>query len=150
MTHTTDAAFPDRQPPSATGGPHGLRVTIHRDGRTVTMRLDGELDMATVELLRDHIRYVLRHDAPHRILLDLTRLNFTDSAGLNLMVWVNKQLKRRGPRHRLQLHNPQAQVRRVLHATGLDTQFDIGAAARTTAPGMSDAGPESREGRAAQ
>ncbi len=123
MTHDNDASFAAWLPSSATRDPCGLRITVDRRGHTATLRLDGELDMATGESLREHIRRILRQDCPHRLLLDLTQLSFTDSVGINLMMWAHKQMNKRG--YQLQLHNPQPQVRRVLEATGLDTQLHI-------------------------
>ena len=100
-----------------------LDIGIERDGSTTVLRLVGELDMATADELRRHILLVLDQHDPHRILLDLSELSFTDSSGLAAMVWAHQQLASRG--RQLRLHHPQAMVRRVLHITGLHTRLHI-------------------------
>ena len=100
-----------------------LNIDIQRDGRTTVLRLTGELDLATADMLRRHVLLALgRHD-PDRLLLDLTGLDFTDSSGLAVMVWAHRLLTDRGGQ--LRLYGPQPSIRRVLHITGLHTRLHI-------------------------
>ena len=113
MSHNT--------PDETTASP--LDIDIRHDGRTTVLRLTGELDMATADVLRRHVLLVLGQHDPDRLLLDLTGLDFTDSSGLAVMVWAHQLLTSRG--RQLRLYRPQPGVRRVLHVTGLHTRLHI-------------------------
>lgn len=116
MAHTSH-----NTPDETTSSP--LHIDIRRDGRTTVLRLTGELDMATADVLRHHILLALGQHDPDRLLLDLTGLEFADSSGLAAMVWAHRLLTERG--RQLRLYRPQPGVRRVLHVTGLHTRLHI-------------------------
>ncbi|MFB4296249.1 STAS domain-containing protein [Actinomadura sp. NTSP31] len=115
--------------PVPTGaGHHGpepapLRIGVQHDGRTTVLRLCGELDLATAGGLHRHITVVLNEHDPHRLLLELSELTFTDSSGLAVMVWAHQSLDRRG--RQLRLYHPHPRVLRILHVTGLHTRLHI-------------------------
>ncbi|QXJ22276.1 STAS domain-containing protein [Actinomadura graeca] len=100
-----------------------LAVDVQQDGSTTVLRLSGELDVATADDLRFHIRAAVEAHAPQRLLLDLSQLGFADSSGLSVLVWAHQLMSDRG--HQLRLHHPQPQVMRVLHITGLHTRLHI-------------------------
>jgi anti-anti-sigma factor len=120
-----------------------LEISVQRDGHTTLLRLAGELDMATADELRRHILMALEHHDPHRLLLDLSKLDFTDSSGLAALVWAHQLLSSRG--RQLRLHHPQPQVRRVLHITGLHTRLHITESPH--APRRSDRGARQQSNR---
>lgn len=96
----------------------GLRVRIEMSDPWIFVRLDGALDIHTVALLdeRLHLAEVLA-EPPARVAIDLSRLRFCDSSGLNLLIRTWKRLGTRGGR--LLLLRPQGQLRRLLTWTGL-------------------------------
>jgi anti-anti-sigma factor len=110
-------------PPTVGGPPPPLQIEVHHDDATTVVLLRGELDVATAEPLRGHIYTALTEHDPHRFVVDLTDLTFTDSSGLGILIWADRLLNRRG--RRLQLCNPRGQVLRVLHITGLHTRLHI-------------------------
>ena len=61
---------------------------------SLTLRLGGELDMSTVQILRDALRWV---PAEGRVTLDLSDLAFLDSSGLNEFAQYADSLNGRGP-----------------------------------------------------
>ncbi|WP_169806850.1 STAS domain-containing protein [Actinomadura macra] len=119
---------PALTPPAAgtdayTGSVLLLAVDVHHDGTTTELRLSGELDVATADELRHHIRMAVNAHNPHRLLLEMSGLGFADSSGLSVLVWAHQLMSERG--HQLRLHHPQPQVMRVLHITGLHTRLHI-------------------------
>lgn len=80
-----------------------LHVETDSDG---TILLSGELDMATVKLLEETIAEVMRPGQP---IVIMAALNYIDSSGLGLLVWIHQQSG-----ERVVICNPSRQVRRVL------------------------------------
>lgn len=100
-----------------------MSLTITADGRRrglVTVTLDGELDLASSPQLRG-VLHATMHAG--RVVLDLTRLDFCDAAGLRALLEVEQELTRRGAR--MELANPCPMMMRVLAITGLDRYFTI-------------------------
>jgi anti-anti-sigma factor len=60
----------------------GLRILVTDQGTTTTIALDGEWDLAQQEAARHAIHRALVRQ-PERVVLDLTRLTFTDSTGIH-------------------------------------------------------------------
>jgi anti-anti-sigma factor len=108
---------------SCAGGLLVLTILVHPDEPTTELRLTGELDCATADDLRHHIAVAIDAHDPHRLLLDLSGLDFIDSSGLSVMVRAHQLMARRG--RRLYLHDPQPRVRRILHIAGLHTRLHI-------------------------
>ena len=95
---------------------HQLDVhACRRDGDCVVTP-DGELDLFTAaELtiaLREHER-----DAP-RLVLDLSKLRFLDSAGLALLIAQHRRAQHDGTK--FAISNATGDVRRLLNLSGLD------------------------------
>ena len=82
-----------------------------------TVALGGELDMATAPRLQETIKDLLAADRP-RILVDLGRLAFCDSAGLNAFVQGDKRCAARGGW--LRLVGAYGHVARVIELSGVD------------------------------
>jgi anti-sigma B factor antagonist len=89
-----------------------LSLDVRRDGDSITVLAEGEIDKATAPLLRDCLTE-LRGD----VVLDLTALEFLDSTGLGVLISANRSLAETGGT--LRVRDPQPQVRRVLDITGL-------------------------------
>ena len=98
----------------------GLRPTRRPPGCQVEplesergFRLSGELDLFTVEAVREAIEPVLHGT----LVLDLATLEFIDDSGLGLLVGTFKRLRDGGGY--LVLRNPHENILRVLDITGL-------------------------------
>jgi anti-sigma B factor antagonist len=71
--------------PTATDPPDPLRVEITVADDACRVRVEGELDLATVDVLDEAMRRA--EDSPaSRIVLDLSGLSFMDSTGLRLIL----------------------------------------------------------------
>lgn len=95
---------------------------VTRDDRGWTVvSLTGEIDVATAPRLREHLAAACA-SAP-RIIVDLTHVDFLDSAGLGVLAGAMKRARFRG--RTLRLVCPCRQIRNVLVMTGLAKVFWI-------------------------
>jgi anti-sigma B factor antagonist len=87
------------------------------DPTTGIVRLVGELDLDTAPTLTSAVEELI--DQGHRhLVLDLTRLRFCDSMGLNALLRLLRRTK--GVGGSLTLMTPPDQVKRLLSMAGLD------------------------------
>ena len=89
---------------------------------TLTIGLDGELDLATAPALERLLREVERDRWP-TVVLDLRQLSFIDSSGIRALLTANDRIGRRDGR--MLVGHPSRAVRRTLAAIGADTILDI-------------------------
>ncbi|MDH2412851.1 STAS domain-containing protein [Nocardioides sp. CER19] len=69
-----------------------LSVDVEQDGDLTVVRLTGELDVSTTGGVRTVLDDLLIDGAP-RLVVDLTALDFMDSAGLGLLVRTHRQAR---------------------------------------------------------
>ncbi|MER6304422.1 STAS domain-containing protein [Kitasatospora sp. NPDC001539] len=99
----------------------GLRITtLDLPGRARVVRLDGEADMEQRGAL-DAALAAAVEDAPPRLVVDLARLDFCDSAGLNALLKV----RREAAGIPVALAAPGPQMRRLLEITGAEQVFTV-------------------------
>ena len=87
----------------------------------VVLTLAGELDLATVPVLQERLDHAMRAKAA--VVIDLSRLRFIDSSGLDLLVRAERQLRDSGVQLVL-VRGPRA-VHRVFELTSLDSHFEF-------------------------
>ena len=68
-------------------GAGNARMTASDEPDGVSIILEGELDIASVELIRRSIEPYLV-DSPKHVVFDLARLQFMDSSGIALLIEV--------------------------------------------------------------
>lgn len=95
----------------------GLRLHSEREQNCHLVALEGELDLACVDLLEEEMARVFAADAP-AIVLDLSELRFIDSAGIRLLLQLQTRSSGNGSRLRMLRAGPQ--VQRLLELTGAD------------------------------
>jgi|SRR5690348_13500286 len=100
---------------------HLAVITEHHRQRSV-LRLQGELDASNRDRLHSAINSALENHPP-LLVVDLSGLDFTDCAGLSVLVWAHKRLA--GCGHRLVLTGAQPAVARLLHLTALGTYLHL-------------------------
>lgn len=93
-----------------------LSITTSHRPQTIVMLLAGELDIATEDHLRAHMRAALT-DHPRTLVLELSGLEFIDCTGLSIMIWARNALS--NDNATLHIRNPRPAVRRVLAIGGL-------------------------------
>jgi anti-anti-sigma factor len=87
-------------------------ITIE-DGAEPTIRLAGELDLASAYRLRGVLR-----DVGGDMTLDLSELTFLDSSGMSVLLGAHRRFEAEG--HTLRLVGMSSSVRRAVHLAGLD------------------------------
>lgn len=90
------------------------RLRIDRTADPRSLRLIGELDLATVEDAADALSGEVVEDGD--LTLDLSELRFVDSSGVHLLIQIARTLSGRG---RLILAFPRDPVDRILDLNGL-------------------------------
>ena len=99
----------------------GLHIFSERDDEAVVVRLDGELELATVPALQEALAQALSGDCA-RVVVDVRRLAFLDSAGINALVQAHQRCL--GAERKLSLIVAPGHVQRVLEVSGILTMLD--------------------------
>jgi anti-anti-sigma factor len=98
-------------------GPDYLVVSTPGHGLPCVLRLSGELDLCTREILRAEIGQALDR-CPQTLVLDMAELSSIDCSGLSVLIAAHHTLVRRNGRLVLAACGPA--VRRLLQVTGAD------------------------------
>jgi anti-sigma B factor antagonist len=99
-----------------------LELIVSSDETTHEVRLLGELDLSTADLLRNELSRLATGGAT-LVTLDLADLTFIDSTGLSALIAGLKRLRQQGGD--MALRSPTAATRKVLEITGLTEIFSI-------------------------
>ena len=99
-----------------------LSIDVSREPDRVVLRLNGELDLASVPLLESEVESATLDD-PATIVLDLRGLEFIDSTGLRAILLQDKRSTERG--QTFALVRGSEQVQRLMRMTGLDEHLKI-------------------------
>jgi anti-sigma B factor antagonist len=106
-----DDVAPLREPP--------VRAVESLDG-AVVVRLGGELDLYNAEEVRTALAAAI-DGSPHRIVVDMSEVEFVDSTALGVLIEARSKLGRDG----LALAGPQLDTRRTLQVSGLDRHLPV-------------------------
>jgi anti-sigma B factor antagonist len=93
-----------------------LSITRTKDGRGVILALSGELDVISAPDLAERLDALAAEACP-RVLLDLSRLSFVDSAGVSVLVKARHEAEAHG--RQLILRGATEQVHQVFSVLGL-------------------------------
>jgi anti-anti-sigma factor len=99
-----------------------LVIVTERHGQPSVLRLQGELDASNRDRLHSTISSALEHHPP-LLVVDLSGLDFTDCAGLSVLVGAHERLAASG--HRLLITGAKPAVQRLLHLTGLGAYLHL-------------------------
>jgi anti-sigma B factor antagonist len=99
-----------------TGAPEILTVRSRVAGRRAIVSVAGEIDLATVPVLRSAIADALE-SSTDELWIDLGETEFIDSAGLHLLIGADHETCGLG--RRLAIFCPSGPVRRVFDIAGL-------------------------------
>jgi anti-anti-sigma factor len=92
-----------------------LSIRTSREGSTATVAAEGEIDLSTVDELRSAVTAAA--DGVDNLLLDLTEVEFIDSAGLGGLLELRSTLRSRSVT--LQISASAGPVRHAMEITGL-------------------------------
>ncbi|MBV9607580.1 MAG: STAS domain-containing protein [Solirubrobacterales bacterium] len=102
--------------------PIDFAVQTHTRGRTVTLALNGELDLVSSPTLQRVIDDAVQSDA-ELLIVDLRGLEFMDSTGLHVLVKAQRQAHDAG--RRFALVRGREQVQRLFDLTGVAEGFTV-------------------------
>jgi anti-sigma B factor antagonist len=94
--------------------PPFFNVATSSAGKVLTVRIAGELDVATQGLLRAMLTEILVSYRPLHLIIDLAQLDFCDCAGVRVLTDTQRMAARYGAT--LSVQHPRPQVRWVLQA----------------------------------
>jgi anti-anti-sigma factor len=103
-------------------GPVQFAMCEHRAGRILTISVTGELDLLTAPKLVARVNRLLRVE-PGDVVLDLHETMFIDSAGLAILLNLQRRLERRD--HRLRVVCDDGPVRRVIEMARLEETLGV-------------------------
>ena len=99
-----------------------MEIRAHPDGfGIIRAALNGELDLATVDLCESRLLGLVSIAGAREVILDLGRLNFVDCAGLRALIVARSSGAALGVDVRVE--RPQPIVETVLRVTGLWESF---------------------------
>ena len=93
------------------------------DEGIVTVRLAGEIDSSTAPNLLGELQALIFTGAPRELVLDFRKVDFMDSAGIRVIIDIQKQLRESGAL--LVLEDVSPTTRQVLEITGLTNQLEM-------------------------
>ncbi|TDD43859.1 anti-sigma factor antagonist [Nonomuraea terrae] len=108
---------------SEANGKAMLTVTSGLSTNAVVIRLEGELDVNALPVLREHLQPVWELPPKDFLILDLAEVTFCDSMGMNELVDILQRCEARNTR--LLLGGVQGVMARVLSITGLRHAFEV-------------------------
>jgi len=88
-----------------------------------TVELDGEIDAATVGLMKQKIAEAISANPGGRVTIDMTDVTFLDSTGLGALVSALRQARDGGGD--ITITNAAPNIRKVFDITGLAQVFEL-------------------------
>ena len=89
-----------------------------RDGNSVIVRLDGELDHYCAQSVRRELDRLISDPGIRWLILDFSRLQFMDSSGIGVVLGRYRQMRDRGGQ--VGVIHMNHHVSRIFHMSGMD------------------------------
>ncbi len=106
-------------------------IETHNDADSVVLRVSGDVDIATVDQLRQRGLDVIALADGAPVVIDAAAVTFIDSSGLGALVALNKAAAAAGTPFLMRAVPPG--VASLLHITGIDTVITV---SNTHEPGV--------------
>jgi len=100
-----------------------MNITAESYGHAVILNLQGELTEDSLDALRKAVDHQLEADGVVDIVLNCEKVNFVDSTSLEYLLDLQDAQRERFGQVRLM--KPDANVRKILEITRLDSSFDL-------------------------
>ncbi|WP_184754555.1 STAS domain-containing protein [Streptosporangium album] len=100
-----------------------LKVSTRSHAGHTVMTIVGEIDLYTAPGLQSEFARLLLETPATYVVIDMSKVEFCDSTGMNVLLSALKRLKERGGT--LELVAPRPAVRKILQVTGLDSVFTV-------------------------
>ena len=95
-----------------------MSVTCTQKDRVLTAAISGELDHHAAKAVMAELERRIDAALPHTLILELSKLSFTDSSGIAVVLRAFRHMGRLGGKMKL-VHTPH-QAEKVFRAAGLD------------------------------
>lgn len=99
-----------------------MPVEIENHGDRIIVKLDGQMYVPDAAMLRERLLQLVEKGT-HSVDVNMSRLDFIDSAGLGVLIGIHKRLIERGGH--MTLTGLRGSVRELFTLTRLDKVFDI-------------------------
>ena len=99
-------------------------IKVRSSDRWLSVMLYGEIDHHTALFLREDLDDLILRERPERLILDLSQINFMDSAGLGLLMGRYRLVRRLGGE--MVVERVSERVEKILRLAGMDRFFEIG------------------------
>ncbi|PID54123.1 MAG: anti-sigma B factor antagonist [Micrococcales bacterium] len=99
-----------------------LTVTNREQGDRSVVAVQGEIDVYTAPVLREHLNELVA-DGRHHLVIDMTEVEFLDSTGLGVLVGCLKRIRAQDGTLALVCH--EEKILKVFRITGLTKVFPI-------------------------
>jgi anti-sigma B factor antagonist len=100
----------------------GLEITTTRDGATARVEVSGDLDMTTGEQL-ERALVAAEADGPSELVLDLSRVGFFDSTGLQIL--LDADVRARAAERRFKVVAGDGEAARVMALTAVAERLQV-------------------------
>lgn len=90
--------------------------------KTSMVSIKGEIDIYSIEKLREIIEEKIRTQAPE-IILDCSELSYMDSTGMGVLIELRNKTKEMG--QKIIMINPRPNIKKLLSLTGVDKIIEI-------------------------
>jgi anti-sigma B factor antagonist len=99
-----------------------MPVEIENHGDRILVKLDGQMYVPDAAMLRERLLQLVEKGT-HSVDVNMSRLDFIDSAGLGVLIGIHKRLMERGGH--MTLTGLRGSVKELFTLTRLDKVFDI-------------------------
>jgi len=95
-----------------------MDVRFKKDGFTLIVAIEGEIDHHTSRLLKERIDSKFIMEPVKNIIIDLSRVTFMDSAGIGLIIGRMKRVSSVGGS--MSIRNPKPEILKMLKMSNID------------------------------
>ncbi|NLO99720.1 MAG: anti-sigma factor antagonist [Clostridiaceae bacterium] len=95
-----------------------MDVRFKRDGTTLIVSIDGEIDHHTSRILKDRIDSKFIMEPVKNMIIDLARVTFMDSAGIGLIMGRMKRVSSVGGK--MSIRHPKPEIIKILKMSNVD------------------------------
>ncbi len=95
-----------------------MDVRFKKDGFTLIVSIEGEIDHHTSRLLKERIDSKFIMEPVKNIIIDLSRVTFMDSAGIGLIIGRMKRASSVGGS--MSIRNPKPEILKMLKMSNID------------------------------
>lgn len=94
-----------------------MEIFYNFNGQTLNVRLVGELDEHSAELVRRKLDTIFNENNFNAVILDLARMSFMDSTGIGVLIGRYKLLRKSNKQ--LFVKNPSVTIDKIFKMSGL-------------------------------